>query len=148
MMELKDNICKGKFEKINSRYSKELWELIKSLLVIDPEKRPNCDKILESKIIKDKLNNVPELSDLYNKSNNINDEELSLIDTIEYKNLWDLENKIPNKKRYTKTNVINNDLDETINNDSSFSEITNLDLEKNIKKEKQNKSSNNNYFNN
>ena len=148
MMELKDNICKGKFEKINSRYSKELWELIKSLLVIDPEKRPNCDKILESKIIKDKLNNVPELSDLYNKSNNINDEELSLIDTIEYKNLWDLENKIPNKKRYTKTNVINNDLDETINNDSSFSEITNLDLEKNIKKEKQNKSSNNHYFNN
>ena len=148
MMELKDNICKGKFEKINSRYSKELWELIKSLLVIDPEKRPNCDKILESQIIKDKLNNMPELNDLYNKSNNINDEELSLIDTIEYKNLWDLENKIPNKKRYTKTNVINNDLDETINNDSSFSEITNLDLEKNIKKEKQNKSSNNHYFNN
>ena len=146
MMELKDNICKGKFEKINSRYSKELWELIKSLLVIDPEKRPNCDKILESQIIKDKLNNTPELSDLYNKSNNINDEELSLIDTIEYKNLWDLENKIPNKKRYTKTNLLNYELDETINNESSYCEINNSDLEQNNKNEQQKKSNNEHIF--
>ena len=147
MMELKDNICKGKIEKINSRYSKELWEFIKSLLIIDPEKRPNCDSILQSKILKDKLNNMPELNFLYNKTNNFKDEELSLIDTIEYKNLWDLENKIPNKKRYTKTNILNYELDETINNESSYCEINNSDLEQNIKNEQQNKSNKEHIFN-
>ena len=147
MMELKDNICKGKIEKINSRYSKELWEFIKSLLIIAPEKRPNCDSILQSKILKDKLNNMPELNYLYNKSNILDDEELSLIDTIEYKNLWDLENKIPNKKRYTKTNLLNYELDETINNESSYCEINNSDLEQNNTNVQQKKSNNEHIFN-
>jgi len=56
MMELKDNICKGKIEKINSRYSKELWEFIQTLLQIDNDKRPNCNMILDSILIKRQIN--------------------------------------------------------------------------------------------
>jgi NIMA (never in mitosis gene a)-related kinase len=124
MEELKKNICKGKFEKISSRYSKELWVFIQTLLKIDLEKRPDCDMILKSKIVKDKLNQLSG----FNFMNEINDDESSINDTIEYKNLWDLENKIPNKKKYTKTKISSN-VEETIKNDSSFSEISSLDLE-------------------
>ena len=35
MHELKENICKGKYEKISSRYSKELWDFIQTLLEVD-----------------------------------------------------------------------------------------------------------------
>ena len=37
--ELGENICNGKFEKISNRYSDELWNIIKMLLSIDPNKR-------------------------------------------------------------------------------------------------------------
>ena len=131
MEELKKNICKGKIEKISSRYSKELWEFIQTLLQSDEEKRPDCDMILKNKIVKEKLNQLSE----FNFMNEIKDDESSITDTIEYKNLWDLENKIPIKKKYTKTNMSYN-VEETIRNDSSFSEISSLDLDKNINKEK------------
>ena len=130
MEELKKNICKGKIEKISSRYSKELWEFIQTLLQNDVEKRPDCEMILKNKIVKDKLNQLSG----FNFMNEKNDDESSITDTIEYKNLWDLENKIPIKKKYTKTNMSYN-VEETIRNDSSFSEISSLDLDLNINKE-------------
>ena len=141
MEELKKNICKGKFEKISSRYSKELWEFIQTLLKIDLEKRPDCDMILKSKIVKDKLNQLSG----FNFMNEINDDESSINDTIEYKNLWDLENKIPNKKKYTKTKISSN-VEETIKNDSSFSEISSLDLEQINNKEQKSIVQKNDYF--
>ena len=148
MHELKENICKGKYEKISSRYSKELSDFIKTLLEIDIDKRPNCDMILESNIIKNKLNQLEELNYIVKENNKIYNDESSIMDTIEYKNLWDLENKIPNKKKYTKNNIVetnnNIDLEETIKNESSFSQCSFLDFanyineEKNIKTKKDN----------
>ena len=145
MKELKENICKGKFEKISSRYSKELWEFIQTLLESDSEKRPNCDMILESQIVKDKLKQISEFKNLNNEKN---DDESSIADTIEYINLWDLENKIPIKRKYTKTNMINNNGEETIRNDSSFYDITCFDLDKNNNKEQKNKRQKNDSFKN
>ena len=98
MEELKKNICKGKIEKISSRYSKELWEFIQTLLQNDVERRPDCEMILRNKIVKDKLNQLSG----FNFMNEKNDDESSITDTIEYKNLWDLENKIPIKKNIQK----------------------------------------------
>ena len=133
---LKENICKGKLEKISKRYSNELWEFIQSLLEVDIEKRPNCDKILNSEIIKNKLNKMKKFNYFDNEWNNINNNEessSSMMDTIEYKNLNDLENKIPNKKKYTKRDLINNsftqiEYEDTIKNDSSFGEGNSPDL--------------------
>ena len=146
--ELEQNICKGKYEKISSRYSKELWEFIKFLLEVDIEKRPNCEQILESKIIKEILRKIPEYNLLFNEKNNDKDDKSSITDTIEYNNLWDLEKKIPNKKKYTESNFLNtdkknNEMEETIRNESSFSEISSLYLDKIINKKEKNKSNNN-----
>ena len=129
--ELCENVCNGRIEKISSRYSEELWNLIKMLLEVDPKKRADCDTILKSKIIKEKMD---ELSNIY-KDNNplyIHDDDSSILDTIEYKNLRDLEKKIPNKNNYGRSTkdlaqiLIKNmeTGDETIKNDSSFDECS------------------------
>ena len=128
--ELCDNVCNGKIEKISSRYSDELWNLIKMLLEVDVKKRVDCDTILNSKLIKDKIN---ELSSIYMENNPyINEDESSILDTIEYKNLRDLEKKIPKKNNYgnSSKHLINlnknkiDNIDETIKNDSSFDELS------------------------
>ena len=127
--ELKNNICNGKYEKISSRYSLELNNFINIMLEIDPNKRPDCNMLLKNKIINDKLLNMSKIS--RNINNNDNDEESSIMDTIEYKNLWDLEKKIPDKKKYNKMISIKNEekleLDETIKNESSYSEGSHID---------------------
>ena len=137
--ELSENICSGKFEKISSRYSNDLWKLIKMLLEVDVNKRVDCNYLLNSDFIKDKFN---EISDIYNDDNDKNilkfDDDSSMIEPIEYKNLRDLGNRIPNKKKYTRItknlNITKKDKDrkenknlldeETISNDCSFDEFS------------------------
>ena len=128
--ELSENVCNGKIEKISSRYSDELWSLIKMLLEVDVKKRVDCDAILKSKMIKDKID---ELSGIYTGHNNYNlhEDETSMLDTIKYKNLRDLEKKIPDKNNYGDSNkylikILKNSeiADDTIKNDSSFDEFS------------------------
>ena len=149
--ELKENICKGKYEKISSRYSLDLWMFIQTLLQIDIDKRPNCNMILDSILIKRQLNKMKELNNLIKEQKNINWEDSSIMDTIEYKNLWDLEYKIPNKKKYSDILLMNNntniDFEDTIRNESSFSEGSFLDFANYINKEDNNKTKKD-YFNN
>ena len=128
--ELSENVCNGKIEKISSRYSDELWSLIKMLLEVDVKKRVDCDAILKSKMIKDKID---ELSGIYTGHNNyhLHEDESSMLDTIKYKNLRDLEKKIPDKNNYGDSNkylikILKNSeiADDTIKNDSSFDEFS------------------------
>ena len=136
MEELCDHICSGKIEKISSRYSEELWNMIQMLLEVDIKKRADCNTFLNSKFVKDVIDDFRSMnSDLYKSTN---EDEASMLDTIIYKNLRELEYKIPNKKRYgtvtkltkghkkAKKNQEENDLD-TIKNDSSFDEFSNSD---------------------
>ena len=133
MEELCNNICSGKLEKISSRYSDALWNMIKMLLEVDVEKRVDCNTFLNSKLIQEIIEHFRSMnSDYYNSTN---EDEASMLDTIEYKNLRELEFKIPAKKRYeaitkltkkdkktTKNNVEN--ADDTIKNDSSYDEFS------------------------
>ena len=134
MEELCDNICNGKLEKISSRYSEELWNTIKMLLEVNVEKRADCNTFLNSKFVKDIIDDFRSMnSEPYNSTN---EDETSMLDTIIYKNLRELEYKIPSKKRYgtitkltkgnkkAKKNNEENDYD-TIKNDSSFDEFSN-----------------------
>ena len=130
--ELCENICNGKIEKISSRYSDDLWNLIKMLLEVDVNKRVDCNYILNCNFIKEKIN---EISEIYNDNNYLKiDDDTSMLDTIEYKNFRDLENKIPHKKKYSKImkkrkkidnnrneNII---IDDTIKNDNSVDEFS------------------------
>ena len=149
--ELEQNICKGKYEKISSRYSPDLWKFIQTLLQIDNDKRPNCNMILDSFLIKRQLNKMKELNCFIKEQKNIIAQDSSIMDTIEYKNLWDLENKIPNKKKYSKILLLSNntniDYEDTIKNESSYSEGSFLDFANYINEEKNNKTKND-YFNN
>ena len=133
MEELCDHICSGKIEKISSRYSEELWNMIQMLLEVDVKKRADCNMFLNSKFVKDVIDDFKSMnSELYNSTN---EDEASMLDTIIYKNLRELEYKIPSKKRYgtitkltkgqkkTKKNNEENDYD-TIKNDSSFDEFS------------------------
>ena len=134
MEELCEHICNGKIEKISSRYSEELWNMIKMLLEVDVKKRADCNMFLNSKFVKDVIDDIRSMnSEPYNSTN---EDEASLLDTIIYKNLRELEYKIPSKKRYgtitkltkgnmkSKKNHEENDYD-TIKNDSSFDEFSN-----------------------
>ena len=136
MEELCDHICSGKIEKISSRYSEELWNMIQMLLEVDVKKRADCNTFLNSKFVKDVIDDIRSInSELYNSTN---EDEASMLDTIIYKNLRELEYKIPNKKRYgtitkltkgnkkAKKNQEENEYD-TIKNDSSFDEFSNSD---------------------
>ena len=132
--ELCDNICNGKIEKISSRYSDDLWNLITMLLEVDTNKRPDCNSILNNDLLKNKIN---EIKNLYSRNYSYNEEESSFLDTIEYKSLRELEHKIPKKKKYqNKQKIVKNsnnekrqinhkeNLEETIKNDSSFDEFS------------------------
>lgn len=41
---LYNKVIKGQFSKIPERFSNELWEVVKMLIQITPESRPNCGK--------------------------------------------------------------------------------------------------------
>ena len=156
MEELCDHICSGKIEKISSRYSEELWNMIQMLLEVDVKKRADCNTFLNSKFVKDVIDDIRSMnSELYNSTN---EDEASMLDTIIYKNLRELEYKIPNKKRYgtitkltkgnkkAKKNQEENDLD-TIKNDSSFDEFSNSESRPSNNMNKNNANINNNNLN-
>ena len=147
--ELCDNICNGKFEKISSRYSEDLWNMIKMLLEVDPNKRVDCNMFLNSKLLKDKIEDI---KSMYSENHNYTlEDDTSMLDTIEYKNLRELEYKIPNKKRYEKkTKEIKKskhhmeNVEETIKNDSSFDEFSDSDHKPSHNINKKNSNINNN----
>ena len=133
MEELCDHICNGKIEKISSRYSEELWNVIKMLLEVDVKKRADCNMFLNSKFVKDIIDDFRSMNSEPYKSTN--EDETSMLDTIIYKNLMELEYKIPSKKRYgtitkltkghKKTKKAHEEnADDTIKNDSSFDEFS------------------------
>ena len=124
--ELCDSICNGKIEKISSRYSEDLWNVVKMMLEVDVDKRVDCDMFLNHQIIK---NQIEELNNVFGEDNN--NDNSSLLDTIEYKNLRDLENKLPINRKYDrlvkkvkKSNNKKENNEDTIKNDSSFDEFS------------------------
>jgi hypothetical protein len=153
MEELCEHICNGKIEKISSRYSEELWNMIKMLLEVDVKKRADCNTFLNSKFVKDVIDDIRSMNN--EPYNSTNKDEVSMLDTIIYKNLWELEYKIPNKKRYgsitkltkgnkkTKKNNEENEYD-TIKNDSSFDEFSNSENRPSINMNKNNTNITNN----
>lgn len=52
---LAHTILAGKFSPIPNTFSKELSQLINSMLQLKPKSRPNCDKILKSSIVTRKI---------------------------------------------------------------------------------------------
>ena len=100
--EVYNNVSKCKYQPLPNIYSKELDLIISKLLQVDPEKRPNCQQILEDPIVIEKIKYLFK-TNIYN---GVNNEEKNII-----KNNVDESNDIIAK--------INNDLKKEKNNNHS-----------------------------
>ena len=104
---LYNKVIKGQFNKIPERFSDDLFSIVKLLLKVNSEQRPNCEQILKNPIILKRI----EYFKSFSKEDNI-DEERALLQTIKIpKNLLSLSDKLP------KSNYDNNDDNNDINND-------------------------------
>ena len=91
-------IMKGKYQKIPDKYSKDLSEILKLLLKVDPKERPSCDELLKNKIIVEKIEFLEQNKNQENENDNsINSkEENVLLKTIKIsKNLLFLSGRLP-----------------------------------------------------
>jgi len=104
-------IMKGKYLQIPNRYSKDLKNIIKIILVGDPEKRPSAEELLKNEIV---IKKARELG-INNNMDNILSEKVILIKTIKIpKNISQINKQLP-QKRYELIKIKNKE--EMFNND-------------------------------
>jgi len=87
---LYNKVIKGEFRNIPSKFSKDLFDICKLLIQVDPKKRPSCEEILNNNIIKKRID--------YFKSYSGEEltEDQALLKTINIpKNLLFLSDKLP-----------------------------------------------------
>jgi NIMA (never in mitosis gene a)-related kinase len=100
---LYEKVIKGKYPKINDRYSSDISDLLSSLFRVESKQRPSCSDILKNPIVVKRLE--------FFKSNSRNDtidlinmDESTLLKTIRIpKNLLFLSNKLPKANYDTPT---------------------------------------------
>jgi NIMA (never in mitosis gene a)-related kinase len=130
-------VMAGKYNKINSRYSEDMNELLKLLFKIDPKERPNCDEILKLDFIRKRIDFFKAEAGLdFNSIDTMDDNEL--LKTIRLsKNLVGLKDKLP-KPNYTLPKINMNNLTKTKFNNDLQKEVltttnnTNTNLTKNM----------------
>ena len=112
MQNLYKNVLRGIYQQIPFRYSDDLKQIIKSILVVNPEKRPSAKELLENPIIKKKIEEF-ELEgnkDLVRKNSG---EKAKLMKTIKIPvNMSQINRELPQKK-YEKNEMLLNDEYET-----------------------------------
>jgi len=101
MQGLYKKVIKGKVPAIPKKFSTELLSIIRTLIQVDPKKRPTCDKILDSQIIKNKVKEYKLFEDEEGGEPDF-DGEQSLLNTIYIpKSLQQLQERLP-KASYIK----------------------------------------------
>ena len=110
--ELYENVCRGQPERINKAYSDELWKMILMLLQVDVDKRVDCNKFLNSDLIKKKMQEMKKDPNcgietfIYNK--NKDNEDDYLLDTIKFSNIKEIKAQLPTKKNYNSNILFGN----------------------------------------
>ena len=110
--ELYENVCRGQPERINKAYSDELWKMILMLLQVDVDKRVDCNKFLNSDLIKHKMQEMKKDPNcgietfIYNK--NKDNEDDYLLDTIKFSNIKEIKAQLPTKKNYNSNILFGN----------------------------------------
>ena len=129
-------VMAGKYNKINSRYSEDMNELLQLLFKVNPRERPNCDELLKLELIKKRIEFFKaEAGNEFKDIDTTDDNEL--LKTIKIsKNLLVLKDKLPkpnyslpkiNNKNMnqTKLNSINNFQSETLSTANNIANKTN-----------------------
>ena len=120
--ELYENVCRGEPERINKMYSNDLWDMIKMLLQVDVNKRVDCNKFLESDLIKRKIEEMKNEPNTYiealnfDKNKEKNDDYL--LKTIKFNDIKEIKAQLPTKKNYNST-FLNDNLKYNKNNNNN-----------------------------
>jgi NIMA (never in mitosis gene a)-related kinase len=122
-------VIAGKYNKINSRYSEDMNEILKLLFKVNPKERPTCDELLKLDLIKKRIEFFKAEAGLdFNDIEALDDNEL--LKTIRIsKNLVGLKDKLP-KPNYSLPKIKTNNLNQTktINNNNFHREaLTTVD---------------------
>ena len=126
--EVYNNTSKCKYQPIPHIYSKELNIIIKKLLQIDPDKRPNCQQILEDPIINNKLKSLFNTNSLndgkkdLNKDVNKNDDDVNEI----IKNMDNELKKEKNTKNYKNTSRLLKSLKNNNDDINDYNDINDI----------------------
>ena len=123
---LYQKVTKGQFSKINSRYSNDIFEMIKFLLKVNPIDRPNCGQILKHPLVIKRIEFFKEQEGF--KEDDFDEmDEGKLLKTLRVtKNMLFLSEQLPNanyssqKKSNEKTNKSSNN-----NNSNNNTNTTN-----------------------
>ena len=115
-------VMSGKYNKINSRYSEDMNELLKLLFKVDPKERPNCDEILKTEIIRKRIEFFKAEAGLeFNDIDATDDNEL--LKTIKLsKNLLYLKDNLP-KPNYSLPKIT---IKKNIMNQTKLNNVTNF----------------------
>ena len=68
MEALYKKIMKGQYGRINSRYSRDIANIVNSILLVEPKERPSCDEILKNEMVKERI-------DFFSDREGFNDDE-------------------------------------------------------------------------
>ena len=68
MEALYKKVMKGQYGKINSRYSRDIADIVNNILLVDPKERPSCDEILRNDMVKERI-------DFFSDREGFNDDE-------------------------------------------------------------------------
>ena len=112
MQNLYKNVLRGIYQQIPMRYSDDLKQIIKTILVVNPKNRPSSKQLLENPIIKKKME---ELGFCNNKEfdRKKSGEKAKLMKTIKIPvNMSQINRELPQKK-YEKNEMLLNDEYET-----------------------------------
>ena len=120
--ELYENVCRGEPERINKMYSNDLWDMIKMLLQVDVNKRVDCNKFLNSDLIKRKIEEMKNEPNTYiealNLDKNMEKNDDYLLKTIKFNDIKEIKAQLPTKKNYN-SNILNDNMKYNKNNNNN-----------------------------
>ena len=116
---LYQKVIKGQFSKINSRYSNDIFEIIKFLLKVNPIDRPNCEQILKHPLVIKRIEFFKEQEGFKEEDFDEMDEG-QLLKTLRItKNMLFLSEQLPNANYDSpKSNKNNNKTNKSSNNNN------------------------------
>ena len=143
--ELYENVCKGKPERINKAYSDELWKMILMLLQVDVNKRVDCNKFLNSDLIRHKMEEMKKDPNcgieafIYTKNKDLENDYL--LETIKFSDIKEIKAQLPTKKNYNNNILFSNKIkcnnNKSIKNNNKEDELLNKKIkEKQMELEK------------
>ena len=109
------NIIKGRYAPIPAFYSKDLVNMVHSLLQVNPKDRPTCTEMFKHSVIRNKIHNIYGQinDDEWNcdksrneyKYNNVKEYETEFMNTIRISNDKEIKRVLPTMKRYNSNNI-------------------------------------------